>query len=308
MHHKVPGNDVVGGRTIVKFLLAVAVLGGLAQLGAIQAGMAQGGQGWLLLAMWTPAMAAFAVSAASRRMAWAAFRRVGWRWLLPGLLVGLAPPLLKAALLVASGTATWDAAHFELTADGSALQAIHGVGTVLGAGPQGFGRFALNLLLSVTLGSVITAVIGGIGEELGWRGFLQPALERRFGAFRGTLLVGLIWAYWHLPVNLMGYNDAAHPALSALVLFPVAVVLMSFGLAWLQRRSGSAWPAALAHGANNTLGRAFLVLPTTWGAGATAETVAIAVVATAFVWASVRRQESRAGVAETAPGPIPAAT
>jgi membrane protease YdiL (CAAX protease family) len=52
------------------------------------------------------------------------------------------------------------------------------------------------------------------------------------------LLVGLIWGYWHLPVNLAGYNDSAHPLLEGLVIFQIHTVAMSFMLAWLVKRSG----------------------------------------------------------------------
>lgn len=45
-------------------------------------------------------------------------------------------------------------------------------------------------------------IIGGGVEEIGWRGFLQPALEKRFPFVAATLLVGVIWYSWHLPLWL----------------------------------------------------------------------------------------------------------
>lgn len=294
MHSKDTCNHQGDWSAIVKFVVVVFALGTLAQVGAIHSGLRQGGSNWLLLTMWVPAVAAFTVSRASRRMAWAAVKRTGWRWLLPGFVVGIAPQVVKVVLLALSGTGAWDAAHFELSPDGSSIAAIHKLGVVLGAGEQSFAVFALNLFLSVSMGSIVVALIGGIGEELGWRGFLQPALERRLGSIKGTILVGLIWAYWHLPANLMGYNDGQHPLLNALLLFPMIVVGMSFGFAWLTRRSGSAWPAALAHGANNTIGTAFLLTPKTWSAGAITEIVSMTIVATFFVWAALKRRGTTA--------------
>jgi len=44
---------------------------------------------------------------------------------------------------------------------------------------------------------------GGLGEELGWRGFLQSALERRRGVIGASLSVGVIWGLWHAPVFLL---------------------------------------------------------------------------------------------------------
>jgi membrane protease YdiL (CAAX protease family) len=49
----------------------------------------------------------------------------------------------------------------------------------------------------LVLFSVIT---GATGEELGWRGFLLPRLQTRFGPLVATLLTGAVWALWHLPL------------------------------------------------------------------------------------------------------------
>ena len=53
-------------------------------------------------------------------------------------------------------------------------------------------------LACVTVAPVINA-LPAMGEEAGWRGFLAPALERRFGAKGSALLTGLIWGIWHTP-------------------------------------------------------------------------------------------------------------
>ncbi len=43
-------------------------------------------------------------------------------------------------------------------------------------------------------------IIGGGLEEIGWRGFLQPTLQKRWSPFTSTIIVGVIWAVWHLPL------------------------------------------------------------------------------------------------------------
>ncbi len=59
------------------------------------------------------------------------------------------------------------------------------------------------------------------GEEYGWRYYLTPALQGRFGARRGALAVGVLWGLWHLPLNLFFYSpdtslqSIAHSLLSA---------------------------------------------------------------------------------------------
>jgi membrane protease YdiL (CAAX protease family) len=47
----------------------------------------------------------------------------------------------------------------------------------------------------------IMMIIGGaIGEEFGWRGFLLPKLFERNGVLSGTLILGVVWSLWHLPL------------------------------------------------------------------------------------------------------------
>ena len=54
---------------------------------------------------------------------------------------------------------------------------------------------------------IISVITGAAGEELGWRGFLLPRLQKRFNALISSLIVGVVWALWHLPLWLLpGYG------------------------------------------------------------------------------------------------------
>ncbi|WP_112248659.1 CPBP family intramembrane glutamic endopeptidase [Kribbella monticola] len=45
---------------------------------------------------------------------------------------------------------------------------------------------------------VLTMTVGAAGEELGWRAYLQPYLQTRFSVLRSSLIVGLLWGFWHI--------------------------------------------------------------------------------------------------------------
>ncbi len=91
------------------------------------------------------------------------------------------------------------------------------------------------------------------GEEFGWRAYLQQKLMP-FGPRKAVLLVGVIWAVWHWPIIFLGYEygfgywgePVVGPLLFVWVLLPSSVF---YG--WLTLRSGSVWPAAIAHGVSN---------------------------------------------------------
>jgi uncharacterized protein len=117
--------------------------------------------------------------------------------------------------------------------------------------PEGF-RFLHFLLLAVLAAPLMAPVM--LGEEFGWRGYLQPRLSPGRPLF-GALLTGLIWALWHLPLHLAGYHlYGSAPVLSTIPLLITYSVLLSILFGWLQQRADSVWAPALAHAAANMLG------------------------------------------------------
>jgi len=55
-------------------------------------------------------------------------------------------------------------------------------------------------LPTLAMGFVFTLIQGPTGEQSGWRGFLQPRLEERHGVIKASIIVGLIWGFWHTPL------------------------------------------------------------------------------------------------------------
>jgi uncharacterized protein len=90
------------------------------------------------------------------------------------------------------------------------------------------------------LGLVLALLI--VGEEIGWRGFALPHLLRRWPALAASVLLGLVWAGWHLPNFLLpGYphRDLPFPA------FAIAAVAYSVLLTWIHGRTGGNLTAAV---------------------------------------------------------------
>lgn len=99
---------------------------------------------------------------------------------------------------------------------------------------------------------VLTTCWATLGEELGWRGLLVPALAERYPFAATALISGVIWAVWHYPVLLLSdYNNAGAPLWFGLVCFTVLVLAISFAFAWLRLKSGSLWVPVLLHASHN---------------------------------------------------------
>lgn len=86
--------------------------------------------------------------------------------------------------------------------------------------------------------------LGPLGEEMGWRGFLQPHLESRFGWLLATLIVSSIWAIWHAPLWTIASPQSEIP----FYIFFVHVMAYGIMIASAQSIAGqSLVPAVLLH-------------------------------------------------------------
>jgi membrane protease YdiL (CAAX protease family) len=89
------------------------------------------------------------------------------------------------------------------------------------------------------------------GEEIGWRGYALPRMSKRFGLALASLILGVIWATWHLPLFLI---PAADTYGQSFPLYLLQVTAMSVALAWLYWRTGrSLLLVMLLHAATNNL-------------------------------------------------------
>ncbi|MCH2033361.1 MAG: CPBP family intramembrane metalloprotease [Tenacibaculum sp.] len=90
-----------------------------------------------------------------------------------------------------------------------------------------------------------------MGEEIGWRGYLQEKLFIAFGEIKGVLILGFIWGIWHLPVTIKGYVFQSYPYIEAFVTYPLACIAFSLIIAYIGFNRYSILVAAVFHAANN---------------------------------------------------------
>jgi membrane protease YdiL (CAAX protease family) len=103
------------------------------------------------------------------------------------------------------------------------------------------------------LGLLIGGLYSGpLGEEVGWRGYALPRMQKRLGALRASLLLGALWAGWHLPLFFLPeWKSSANPLL-VFVAFISWVVPFTVIMTWVYNCAhGSLLVATLLHGAAN---------------------------------------------------------
>ena len=174
-----------------------------------------------LLALTGPAVAAVVTAAlCGRREVAELWQRVtDWRlplrWYLAALLLPLAVSALRTAIETAAGVP-----------GGIELQPIG----------------ALSLVVFVLVA----------GEEIGWRGFALPRLLSRYGPWRASAIIGLVWSVWHFPLFFMpGMPQYGTPFLSY-VPYLIALSTVMTVLALFTR--SSVIIATIFHGSVNTIG------------------------------------------------------
>lgn len=115
---------------------------------------------------------------------------------------------------------------------------------LLGNQTQSYGKFFLNLVVTLSVGA-FAMLLFSLAEEFGWRGFLQTPLIETFGLGSGLMLGGLIWGLWYAPMILKGYQFPAYPRLGAFLYWPIFTICLAIINGWLYWQSGSIWLPAI---------------------------------------------------------------
>ena len=135
--------------------------------------------------------------------------------------------------------------------------------------------------------AVYMVVFVALGEEVGWRGYALPALQARYGAFVSSVILGVLWALWHLPVF---FNPDTHYSNLPFLLQLAFQIPLAVLFTWVfNSTGGSVLMAILLHAVINASGRLWNTLPEysvepPSAAEAAAQTVHINLVMTIVLW------------------------
>jgi hypothetical protein len=107
--------------------------------------------------------------------------------------------------------------------------------------------FDLSLFFA-QLGSFIPLIIiGPLSEELGWRGYAQDRLQTRFHSTVASLIIGILWSLWHLPLFFIVGTSQYELGLPFLP-FLLSVTSLSVLMGWVYNSTQrSLWSAILVH-------------------------------------------------------------
>ena len=121
-----------------------------------------------------------------------------------------------------------------------------------------FGLFFINMANETYLGNPPTyflllfplMILGGGLEEVGWRGYLQPLLEKKFSFALTSFIIGVVWGLWHLP---LWFVQSANQSDMNFLSFFVYCISFSFIIGLLYKITRSTIACVLLHAWGNTL-------------------------------------------------------
>ena len=121
--------------------------------------------------------------------------------------------------------------------------------------------------LNIFLVLLISLISGPLNEEFGWRGYALDRLLLRFGFLKGSLILGFIWAIWHLPwyftPGQAQYNLLRDSVFHALMFIPSVMMLSVFVSFVYVKTNRSILAGALVHMFSNLIGSQLLSSYTT---------------------------------------------
>ena len=228
----------IGKNAFITFFAIVILLSAV-----VETMICRGGPEWLyMVLMWIPAVAAVVANCISFRenkerfslkklFAKDGFRKCKLRYVLLGCLLPLLYLLIPYMVF-------WQIYPENFAYHGVSLAVI------------------LKDLLPILVIGIFISLLSALGEEIGWRGFMVPALYERVGLNKTLLISSLFWCCWHLPLLVGGGYMSGTPLWYQLPAFVLCIFPVGVMAGLLTIKSGSVWPAAFLHAAHNNYDQA----------------------------------------------------
>ena len=118
------------------------------------------------------------------------------------------------------------------------------------------GNMSITYLLIYSLIALPVSLLTATGEEIGWRGFMFPALSERIGVTKSVTAVSFFWCFWHIPIIIWGGYMEGTPIWYRISAFVVCIFPVGIITALLTMKSSSMWPAAFLHASHNAFDQA----------------------------------------------------
>lgn len=163
--------------------------------------------------------------------------RVNWRWYLFVLLSYPAVATLAYTLSDWIQGRAWSVINLWKAGFDSLRRSAPGIG------------LSAENTLPILLAFIVVGLLVSIVEEAGWRAYAVPRLQEKYSSLLSGLIVGLIWACWHVPYFFT--KGVAHHGLP-FAWFLLTLTSLSIVLVWVMNHTNqSAWMAVLFHASFN---------------------------------------------------------
>lgn len=138
----------------------------------------------------------------------------------------------------------------------------------IGYASEGLSSIEFNFLVPLSLAVPLflyMLIFTGFAEEVGWRGYALPELQKKYTAERSSVILGVFWGLWHIPsVMLVQYLDGSlTPPIAISLVFGLTLGIIGWTIVntWIYNNTQSVFWIIVLHALSNTF-QSYLILST----------------------------------------------